>query len=326
MTSAVRADEKHSFEPYVSFIMLAYNQEAFIEAALKAALKQDGRKIEIIVSDDCSSDQTFSIIQRICDSYTGIHHVIYRQNDKNFGLVAHLNKLLNISSGDIIVIAAGDDISLPHRVELTVKAFEKYPSASEFICSAYKIDVNCNKIGKIALTSRNFQIQTIQHWLKGRTKTLGAGRAINRRVVESFPPLGETCPTEDTTLLLRSLLYGNSVISSELGIFYRAQETSLSGVQSLENLNLEDIFNQYRTDIRHALDEEIINEKLFLRLSKRLPRQLQIRKLTDRILVGKHLSLCEHIFLLLEPNITVKMKLKLTFLSIKSQVKRLTNG
>ena len=108
----------------VSVILIAYNQECFVRDACESILSQSCEPIEIILSDDCSTDETFSIMQDIVGNYSGPHRVILRRNERNLGLVEHINTVVNLCSGEIIVYAAGDDISVNDRVLRTVDLFD----------------------------------------------------------------------------------------------------------------------------------------------------------------------------------------------------------
>ncbi len=107
-----------------SIVVLSYNQQAFVGDAVQAVLAQDCPPIEIIISDDCSTDGTFEIIEKTVADYTGPHQVQIRRNAQNMGLVAHINAMFDVASGDVIIPAYGDDISLPHRVSEIITAFE----------------------------------------------------------------------------------------------------------------------------------------------------------------------------------------------------------
>ena len=62
----------------VTFALFAYNQEKFIREAVEGAFSQTYEPLEIILSDDYSSDRTFEIIERMAAEYTGPHRVIVR--------------------------------------------------------------------------------------------------------------------------------------------------------------------------------------------------------------------------------------------------------
>ena len=112
-------------KPYVSFCILTYKQEDFILDALQGAVEQDYDDMEIIVSDDCSSDSTFEKIQSFVASYKGDKSIMVNRNDHNLGLVPHYNKVLGeLAQGEILIIADGDDVSYSNRTADTVDAFK----------------------------------------------------------------------------------------------------------------------------------------------------------------------------------------------------------
>ncbi len=111
--------------PGISLVVLSYNQQAFIGDALRAALAQDCDPVEILISDDCSDDNTWGIIEETIRGYDGPHSVQARQNPENLGLVAHINRIFEIARGEIIIPAYGDDISLPNRVAEIAAVFAK---------------------------------------------------------------------------------------------------------------------------------------------------------------------------------------------------------
>lgn len=103
--------------PLVTFALFAYNQEKFIREAVEGAFAQTYQPLEIILSDDCSSDRTFEIMQEMAAAYDGPHEVRVRKNIVNTGTLAHIQNVTASTSGKLIVLAAGDDISRQNRVE-----------------------------------------------------------------------------------------------------------------------------------------------------------------------------------------------------------------
>src|ERR1017187_1574352 len=103
--------------PVVSFVLLAYKQEQFIREAVEGALSQTYSPLEIILTDDCSPDHTFAIMQEMVTAYQGRHSVKLNRMAKNKGLAASINSMMALAVGELVVFAAGDDCSLPHRVE-----------------------------------------------------------------------------------------------------------------------------------------------------------------------------------------------------------------
>ena len=110
-------------EPSVSLIMLTYNQSAYVAGAVESALAQEGAPIEIVITDDCSRDDTFAIIEKTVAGYAGPHKVIVNRNPEKLGLAGNIDMAHRLSSGDILIAAAGDDMSLPQRANRIRAAF-----------------------------------------------------------------------------------------------------------------------------------------------------------------------------------------------------------
>ena len=66
--------------------------------------------LEIILSDDCSSDRTFQIMQKIAETLEGSHKVMARRNSFNLGTALHVQSAFDESSGQLFAVVAGDDI------------------------------------------------------------------------------------------------------------------------------------------------------------------------------------------------------------------------
>ncbi|WP_062307831.1 glycosyltransferase family 2 protein [Polynucleobacter sinensis] len=107
--------------PFASVIFLTYNQEHFVEEAFLSLLNQDTDNIEIIVSDDSSSDDTWGKIQKVASEYQGPKKIILARNPTNVGIVTNYAKAFEKSSGELIFMAAGDDISLPERCSQSIR-------------------------------------------------------------------------------------------------------------------------------------------------------------------------------------------------------------
>tara|TARA_R110002111_G_scaffold63002_10_gene104263 strand:- start:124 stop:1065 length:942 start_codon:yes stop_codon:yes gene_type:complete len=256
-------------KPLVSFVMLAYNQEKYIEAALEGAFAQTYSPLEIILSDDGSNDSTFSLMQAKAAMYEGPHRVKVRQTKKNNGLADHFNTVISLAKGEIIVIASGDDISLPNRTTNTVELLANNPTAKFISFMDIVIDEHGNEVPtKKARSAKEVAISLEDHLNFTTTNLSGASRGFRKEIFEIFGALRTTCPTEDTPHILRGLILGEALVSPIPGIKYRVHGNNLSGPASLPFLSLEEIRHQYLQDTAVALSTGLISQDG----SKRLQR------------------------------------------------------
>lgn len=206
--------------PLVTFALFAYNQERFIREAVYSALNQDYPSLEIIVSDDFSTDNTYLVAKNILNAYSGPHRVRLIRNNANVGIGAHVQKIFEVASGDIVVMAAGDDVSLNMRVSSTVNAFLSNPSALAFVSAFEYIDTNSKPVpGKWTPPHSTY---TMENFSKGIIHCPGAACAWNRRLVLNWPSL-EKVVHEDRVFPFRALLMGGVIAASdETLVLYRA--------------------------------------------------------------------------------------------------------
>lgn len=92
--------------PEVSILLPVYNGSAFLESAIDSVLDQTLADFELIVVDDCSSDDSVSIVKRKCKQDSRIRFV---RNKKNIGLFANYNRCLKEARASLIKPFAQDD-------------------------------------------------------------------------------------------------------------------------------------------------------------------------------------------------------------------------
>jgi glycosyltransferase involved in cell wall biosynthesis len=108
--------------PLVSVLICSYNAERFIEATLRSVLDQTYRDLEVLVLDNCSSDGTVGILDRIGGEEPRLK--LYRGKE-NVGAYGGLNYLLDRAAGKYIAIQDHDDIWHPDKVRQQVEFLEE---------------------------------------------------------------------------------------------------------------------------------------------------------------------------------------------------------
>ncbi len=116
--------------PLVSVICPTYNAEKFILNTLTSIITQDYPNIEIVVSDDCSSDDTVVLIKKFIQESPEGRKIILNVNEQNLGITANCNKILSLTSGKYVSMFAGDDIMYQGKIAAQVAAMEKNPDVS----------------------------------------------------------------------------------------------------------------------------------------------------------------------------------------------------
>ena len=106
----------------VSVIMSVHNNEATVNTAIESILGQSYKNIELIITDDCSSDNSLSIIKKYLDK----KNVKLIENSENKGLTKSLNSMIKVAKGKFIARQDADDISLYNRIQVQVDLINKF--------------------------------------------------------------------------------------------------------------------------------------------------------------------------------------------------------
>ena len=111
----------------VSVLMPVYNAEQYLNEAIDSLLSQSFSDFELLAINDGSTDKSEEIILSYADE-----RVRYVKNEKNLGLVATLNKGLELIDTEYIIRMDADDISVPNRFEILVKYMENNPETGVY--------------------------------------------------------------------------------------------------------------------------------------------------------------------------------------------------
>lgn len=114
-------------KPLFSILVATYNRSDFIEESIHSALNQDYPNIEIVIVDDCSTDDSLTIARVLAKKDKRIR--VYK-NIKNQGCGFTKNRCGQLAKGDICGYLDPDDLLEPHSVSTMVKAHSSHPSAS----------------------------------------------------------------------------------------------------------------------------------------------------------------------------------------------------
>lgn len=140
--------ESLSYTPLVSVVVVTYNSSRFLLEALEAIKAQTYRNIELIITDDCSKDDTV----RLCGEWLGANEGRFVSSrvmaaDKNGGLTVNCNKGVSASKGDWLKLIAGDDILLPNCIEDNVRYVLEHPHTGVVFSGAHVIDDESSFLG-----------------------------------------------------------------------------------------------------------------------------------------------------------------------------------
>lgn len=180
----------------------SFNQRAFIRAALEGVLSQTYRPLEIVISDDGSTDGTWEEIQDALKDRPeseGVSIVLNR-NERNLGNMGNWLRIGELSHGEWIFKCDGDDVSEPTRVETSVRRLADCGTDSRIrvvCCGVVKIDAEGRELGRFKARSACYP--------------LGAAMAFHRECFSRFPRPSDERIVDDEVFARRALMLGGEL-------------------------------------------------------------------------------------------------------------------
>lgn len=181
----------------ISVLIPVFNVEKYLDEALNSIESQTYDNIEIILINDCSSDET----ENIClEHKKKNNNIIYFKNNNNLGIAKSLNKALNLANGEYIVRMDGDDISLPNRIQTMVDFLEKNQHVDIVASSTITIDEDGNEIGHYYPIEKHDKLLKTIYWASPLLHIWMCKKEVYSEVgFYKFPPI------EDYDFLLRAI-------------------------------------------------------------------------------------------------------------------------
>jgi len=216
------------FLPRVTVICLCYNQERFVAEAIFSVLAQTYPNIQLIVTDDASTDNSVAIIK---DCLSSNHQIEFIPLSKNSGNCKAFNEALRLAEGEFIIDLAADDILLPERVSQGVTALRR---------TGETFDVNFTDADWIAEDGKHlyrhsdrFPHETIPEGniyrdLIERFFICSPTMMFSRNVIEALGGYDESLAYEDFDFWIRSSRTFNYCYTPEVLVKKRIARNSMS--------------------------------------------------------------------------------------------------
>ena len=228
-------------QPLVSVIVVSYNAEKTVLETLDSVLRQTYQNVELVLSDDCSKDNTVQVARKWFDEHStafkGGAYLLTAEN--NQGVCANFNKAIRSSHGEWIKIIAADDILLPNCCKDYVEYAQSHPDAQYItgLIDVYdeKFDDSCLMKRGLQPVSSDIYLKNVEEQLKIAASTMiisGAGIFYSRHLFDTIGGYDTKYPFEDWPSVISSLEAGFKVYllrKSTVGYRYHDSLSNKSG-------------------------------------------------------------------------------------------------
>ena len=217
--------------------MASKNGGKYLAQQLESILPQLHSTDELIVTDDCSVDDTVKIVESFKDA-----RVTLRQNNRPAGITATFEASLMLSKGDHIFLADQDDVWLPKKAEIMIRHLQD----SDLVIS------DCLLVDhKLVPGDRSFH--SINNSGKGllrnlvRNSYMGCCMAFNRSLMKRAMPFPKDIPLHDFWIGLIGEMYFRVKFIPDVLIYHRRHATNASTNGELSKTSLSPrMVNRYR--------------------------------------------------------------------------------
>ena len=223
--------------PLITFILFGYNQAHFVREAIHGAFAQTYSPLEIILSDDCSSDETFTIMTEMAQNYQGPHKIVLNRNEQNRGVGAHVNRAFGLATGEWIVTAASDDISDPGRCSRVVALASLHTNAGAIGLGWRNIDESGAPFPGVMLKryldarcDSGMDANWIRLFQSGDFGVWGMTAAWKKDLINNWSPLPDESRQEDEIYSFRAALSRyEMILDPDVFASYRHHGNNASG-------------------------------------------------------------------------------------------------
>ena len=228
-----------------TIIMPCYNAGLYVREALESVLHQNYEgDLQLIVVDDCSTDNSLDVINAVLGEYEGPVETLLLRNEVNRGVAATVDVAVAHAKYEWIIEADADDVQLASRCGDTADLIYQHPQAQMIILSAINVDENGVPYSRTNYCSGSndvpdelyldSEIDRVQNYVGGKTEkkisAYGCFSAYRRSVFHRWGKLAEA-PHEriaqDPPIELRCILSGPVVGSTKIACHYRCHSGNI---------------------------------------------------------------------------------------------------
>lgn len=214
------------YAPLVSIVLPTYNGEKYVRETIQSLVSQTYKNIELVISDDGSTDSTPDIIREYAAKYPFIK---INLSPKNLGIAANYNLAVKMASGEIAIGIGHDDLLPPEHTSAIVPYF-KDPRVGLVHCNAMRIDSKGRHIKFVARDAEKIKkTKDPMRWLCFNNFVQSCGMAYRRK---AFIDIGGwddafSYDSEWYTYIRYAEKY-KFVYTTDTFSFYRVHDTNIS--------------------------------------------------------------------------------------------------
>ncbi|EAH4720568.1 glycosyltransferase family 2 protein [Campylobacter upsaliensis] len=245
----------------ISILCPSFNHEKFVGFFIESVLRQSFEDFELIIVDDCSSDDNVREIAKFKDE-----RIKLIQHEYNKGINAALNTAFENSNGDLIVFCASDDIFEDNALERLYHHALENPNILAFVPNTRVIDRDNQITSKEAYLKLRTRSELINQFFMMENCLSSVGLTMRREVFSNilYPLDMSMCNHQDTQMFIKILKNGEIKLIDEFLIRYRFDpKTSNISVRTERTMKREEMESYMLMETFLEFEDMALLEKAF---------------------------------------------------------------
>lgn len=245
----------------ISIAMATYNGAQYIQEQLQSFVDQTRQPDELIITDDCSSDETEVIVQEFAK--TAPFTVAFHRNEKNLGYCGNFNAALMKTTGDLVFLSDQDDVWFPEKIEHMIAVAERNPKALILMNDAALTNANLNVVGLTKLgqlKSAGFSMKSFK---------MGCCCAVRRELLNLSIPIPSGITSHDSWLVNFADGMNAKLIEPVTLQYYRrhgSNESQFIANRTEKVTKFHARFNKIKKIFKKNLSDEIVEQILKMKI------------------------------------------------------------
>lgn len=271
----------------ISIAMSTYNGERFIKEQIDSILDQSYANLELIITDDGSSDQTIEIIENYQENDTRIK--LY-QNETNLGFVQNFAKAISLCEGEYIALADQDDIWKKDKLKTFI---EKIGENVLIYSDADLVDEHAASMGKELIrpdrelvSGANNRAFLLENCVSGNTLM------FKKELLPYILPIPEGASFHDRWIVFVATTYGSITYTEEPMTYYRRYSEQITKKREKD---YESFFDRLKKKKEFKVKSAKVSVKdLRIFLSLNILKNVETKEIIEMLI--KHYENYEHLF------------------------------
>ncbi len=262
--------------PLVTVGVALYNHEKYIVKCLESVVKQSYKNIELIVIDDGSPDNSYSVAKSYLDNQEDNKNYIIKTRP-NKGMCNTLNEIAKLAKGKYISFVGSDDYWFIDKIEEQVRFLEEHNEYALVHSNSLKVDENNNETGVLDFSGKKNQGDIFESIIYGKGGINTPSHLYRTEVYNTIGYYDPSLKFEDTDFWLRLTKHFEVGYINKSHSYYRWHGENLSDSKNKLKFYNDEIIKIFKKNIDNTELKKFAVSKMYRKSFLRALRTFEVK-------------------------------------------------